>query len=508
MQPQSTASEGSILLFALTDIILFVFRIPACLLFEMLFIDFPSGLLLLLAGTDDGSLHFIKISTIETVFSLFEVYNDPIIGMAANRVDDSAHDTDHKFSGARTRLLVCDCQLDAKLWDISGITSEHITGVPLLKSWEPHPGGTTTDVIAVDDISSFMCSSDTGEISVWTIEGELRAKFAQRKTWPIADPRTSSRSVAEVEAERRAAGAGTDTESSSESDNESGPLSGMSTRRGSVMGGTSSANSRRRKLVTPPRKEISFAESHPMYLPRDECDKYLKEHAQQSLMDAAALAKERLADRERREEKSGKSHSKLGLADMLGKLEQDLKQQHERTTNMYTTGGGGGCMSLDTTTAIQGGHVYEKFHAHHATGSSVPTNALHFHGVASSSSSSHAPYDPLGDSHDRVPRPPRVRHPQTNLASTLDDRDGEPPPPHTGGTSVASVGVSSSTVAMSSRSPAVTSRLLSATVGSVSDRSRARVSFRSGARTISNSDVFIQPPTSRIRKTKLMAQDR
>jgi hypothetical protein len=435
---------------------------------KMLFIDFPNGLLLLLAGTDDGSMHFIKVSSSETIFSLFEVYSDPIIGMAANRIGD---DDSTGFSGARTRLIVADCQVEAKLWDISGIVSEHITDVPLLKSWEPHPGGTTTDVIAVDDIQSFLLSSDTGEISVWTTEGDLRAKFAQRKAWPIADPRTSSLRLSADGApttERREAGS---DDSSDESDVESGPMSGASTRRGSVLESPQRSSRRHKKASTPPKKEVSFAESHPMYVPqKDECQKYLQqEYSQQAAMEATQAAKDRLAERERREAER-KPHLKLGLHDMLNKLEVDLRHQHERQHQQQHGG-----MSLDSSSAVGGGHVYEKF-SHHSTGSSQPSNHLHF-------SSTH---DPLGDHHERpTPRPPRMRH-------IAHDDDSHPAP------ATAMAGSSSSGhhlhFPMSSRSS--TGRH----TGSQSHRDRARVSFVGPSRTISNHDVFAMPASARLKK--------
>lgn len=380
----------------------------------MLFIDFPNGLILLLAGTDDGSIHFIKLSTCETIYSMFEVYSDPIVGMAANRVDIVNHPTTESengeeaesnqshsqspiVAGARTRLLVCDCQTEAKLWDISGIKDELITDIPCIKSWEPHPGGTTTDVIAVDDIHTFMTSSDTGEITVWSTEGELMAKFAQRKNWPIADPRTSSRNLDELEfdtkrgkngANSAAAGDGgvTDSDDSSESAEDEDLISGLSTRRGSVIGSGPSSRigsghhnrrhgRRRKKVITPPRKELSFAETHPMYIPKDECEKYLHEYAQQTAQEAQAAAKERAAEKERFEkEKAGKnSSSKPGLAEMLSKLEADLKLQHERAIHSYSRP-----PSLDTTAAVQGAHVYERYdrsHSHHHnTGSSISSS--------------------------------------------------------------------------------------------------------------------------------------
>ncbi|MDE1190863.1 MAG: hypothetical protein PW786_01785 [Arachidicoccus sp.] len=503
---------------------------------KMLFVDFPSGLLLLLAGTDDGSLHFIKVGTSETVFSLFEVYDDPIVGMAANRLDDPDTDVELKFHGARTRLLVADCQAEAKLWDISGITSEQITCVPLLKVWEPHPGGTTTDVIAVDDIQSFMCSSDTGEISVWSTEGEPRAKFAQRKAWPIADPRTSSAGTAEdVATERREAGlsndqdqatdAEADSDASDESDNDMGTRSSLSTRQASMMS-RGSANSSRRGArsragitATPPRKELSFAESHPMYVPRDECDKYLKDYAHQSQMESAAAAKEKLAaERERRDERlaaaggGGGKHAKSGLADMLGKLEADLRHQHERAAHAHHQSGGGGFggggngasspshgtttisggnggFTLDATSAIQGAHVYERFHAHHATGASAAsssnaTSGLHLHATDSSAATSDA-------NTERTPRPPRVRHVHTT-GSAFEERDSDPV---SGGAASGSLSARSFS---GGRTAAASS---SATAGTfLSHRDRARVPLAHGARTISNSDVFVQSGSNRTRQ--------
>src|SRR5947209_6366649 len=120
----------------------------------MTFVDFPSGLLLLFAATDDGSLHFIQPRTWLTLYSIFESFLEPIVGMAVNR---------EKATGNRTRLMLCDCQSEAQLWDLSHVRSDSDllpARLTKLRSWEPFAApGTTTDCIAVDDIDVFMSSS-------------------------------------------------------------------------------------------------------------------------------------------------------------------------------------------------------------------------------------------------------------------------------------------------------------------------------------------------------------
>jgi hypothetical protein len=430
--------------------------------------------------------------------------------------------------------MVCDCQVDAKLFDLSFVSSSssssgHIESLPLLKSWEPHPGGTTTDLIALDALGCFAASSDTGDITIWDGEsGEARGKFAQRKTWPVADPRASSHRDRSAQppqgdrgaGERRGHSSGSDDDddsddsddsgsdgSDSDSDEDADAKPGMS-RRASVL---SSDSSRSRSLreskkgphrkgsrkakgkgkvgasAAPPRKEPSYAETHPMYVPRDDCDRYLQEHAQQMHMEAAAAAAAaRAAAREKEEHGSrraggaaGGHGSKSHLADMLNKLEADLRHQHaheqqrergaaagagssgfgsgtgsgsgsgagagpDSKHNVHSNahsyarererdrdrdrdrshGGhhahGAGVGMGDASAAVQGAHVYERFHTHHATGTSLSNNGsssgVNFAASSSSSSfSSHAnATDSAGESFSTggsaTHRSSRVRH--------------------------------------------------------------------------------------------------
>lgn len=475
----------------------------------MLFLDFPCGLLLLLCGTDDGSLHFLKVSTSETVFSLFEVLSDPIVGMAANRLEggkgSSSTEGDQKFVGERTRLLVCDCQLEAKLFDLSGIVNDCIRALPLLKSFEIHPGGTTTDVIAVDDIESFMCSSDTGEISVWSYEGELTAKFAQRKPWPIADPRISNRTPEEIEAfkrEREEEEGSVNDSDASASDSDTDVSTRVSSARPSVSRHSSlhPRSVRRRAPPSPPRREVSFLDSHPMYVPRDECDKYIKDFQQQQAIDANGRAeKEKKEAAETNNSstsntKKGNTHGKVGLVDMLNKLETDLRHQSDRY-HMSSSLSPPNVLNLSSlidsaSAALQGTHVYEKFHLHHnTTGASI--SSAHAHSALSIN-------DPLGDNTEKTNNYTTTRTPRTRTNATTTTTQQEDT---TTGTN------EYQTSSSSSSSPPLSSYTLSTTATTTRpprDRSSAvppvRVSFSPGTRTISNSDIFVPP--LRMRKTK------
>jgi hypothetical protein len=88
-------------------------------------------------------------------------------------------------------MFICDCQNDARIFSLEHINNEDFSNLPLLKQWDPHPSGMITDVIVVDDIEVFGTSSDTGDISLYSFDGIPVAKFGQRATWPIHDPRSS-----------------------------------------------------------------------------------------------------------------------------------------------------------------------------------------------------------------------------------------------------------------------------------------------------------------------------
>jgi WD40 repeat protein len=478
---------------------------------KMLFVDFhSSGLLLLLAGTDDGSVHFLRLSSGETVHSLFEIMPDPVVGIAVNRemINSSSASTtaEEDYSGSistprptargsgssiggggeRTRLMVCDCQSAAVLLDLSPLRSERNLvptasvpplHLPVLRQWEPHPGGTTTDLIALDRVDCFAASSDTGDITLWGArDGELKAKFAQRKSWPIQDPRTSAAqqreghaAAAAAAAAAVAAGEGSNTsgvkvrssasdtqlgsQSSADDDDNSDSTDGEEeeerlrsgggqssdtgsnygrgggggrpglARRISSMSNSSAVSAsqdrrtrrRQRRLQRngrahhassphPAEEEPSYAETHPMtYLPRrdEHIHNMLKEHTLQLYQPARAGAHGVSGGHgtERHGKKGGGGpHGKLQLADMLNKLEADLKQQHSAA-------------AAAAHDAAQGMHVYERYPGggggHHATGVSHSSTthgaSVHFTSTQHQSSSA---YD---DHHGpRMPGRPRI----------------------------------------------------------------------------------------------------
>ena len=544
---------------------------------KMTFVDFPSGFVVLLAGTDDGSLHFIKLpGSAETIYSLFELFPEPIQGLAVNR---------RKEDGARTRLMVVDCQVDAKLFDLSGIRgtassntvgpgpseNDEIRSLPLLKQWEPHPLATSTDLIAIDDIDCFASASDTGDITLWSLEGEQRCKFAQRKSWPIADPRTAShRETNEHDAERKkgGAGAGATTQpdrssgasSSSDEDDDdddedsdasqngarssewgsgdevggrpglsrkqsqlsnASSRSGTSSRGGGLKkkpsggsGGGSKKSRRRRDRASSPsahrKPEPSFAESHPKFIPRDETSKYLKEHAQQVAMDAAAAraAKEAAAAESAAAAaaaQAGRKHGgKLPLAEMLNKLETDLKHAHAHSAHSHANSHSQQQHASDSASlsfsGSSGAHVYDRFHAHpahhssgsqHHAGSGSGQPSIHFVPTAAPGSASlSANFDPLAD-----------------LSPTPAGGFAYPYPSNSGGGSVTSRGprrhddtTTNSGAAGGSSAGASTARLPRPRPAvsfnpdpTPSSPPAVRVGLSQGSRTISNSDVFTQP---------------
>jgi len=336
---------------------------------KLLFIDFPFGLVLLVAGTDDGSIHFMKLSTCSTVFSLFEVFPEPVVCMAVNRVTDGTSNTE----GGRSRLMVADCQADAKLFDLSGVKDDEdapIADLPVLRSWEPHPGGTTTDVISLELISAFASASDMGDITLWSsVDGKFIAKFGQRKSWPIHDPRQASRLTQhrtkeeeEIErrAERRAADESSESEmtpSSPSSSSSSSEAEEANSHRPSRVG--SRVSTSRHHRHRPSVASISTSgvgvgvgvDSNdspfdglptPLSSSHDDCARYIQEYQQHlALENRERERREREAREEeiaRRKEVAARNaaNRKLPLADMLHRLENDLKHQHERALQPRT----------------------------------------------------------------------------------------------------------------------------------------------------------------------------
>lgn len=74
--------------------------------------------------------------------------------------------------------------LEIRVFDCS---SGHL--LRLVHSWTPHLGGALiTNALAVDMIGAFLTTSDTGEVAIWSHEGQPIAQLGQKEKWPLKDP--------------------------------------------------------------------------------------------------------------------------------------------------------------------------------------------------------------------------------------------------------------------------------------------------------------------------------
>eukprot|EP01083_Nonionella_stella_P195040 718822_1 len=94
------------------------------------------------------------------------------------------------------RLCVTDCEVSAKLFDIREIDEPDGTMI-LIKDWKPHDNSRLTSCIFCDQGNIFVTGSESGEIKLWTCEGELCAKIGQSNIWPIKRPSSKGGDISE-----------------------------------------------------------------------------------------------------------------------------------------------------------------------------------------------------------------------------------------------------------------------------------------------------------------------
>lgn len=133
----------------------------------------------LIAGTENGCVHFIDLRDCTFVHK--------IDGALADGVSGISFDTEIGNHTRHTRLMLTDIGKQAVLYDISRLSVNSIgSSMTKLKQWFPHPEGTSINVLnRIDALNVFVTGSDSGNIFAWNNEGVKMCSFGQRHAWPL-----------------------------------------------------------------------------------------------------------------------------------------------------------------------------------------------------------------------------------------------------------------------------------------------------------------------------------